>query len=80
MVSVDLDFEQFRVFLEKTCGILLGSNKQYLVSSRLNKLKPLRRRRPIRPKRRARSGPVLHSWRMVKAVWSFASSLTAGSV
>jgi len=33
-----LDFEQFRVFLEKTCGILLGSNKQYLVSSRLNKL------------------------------------------
>jgi len=37
-VSVDLDFEQFRVFLEKTCGILLGSNKQYLVFSRLNKL------------------------------------------
>mgnify|MGYP007095992639 CR=1 FL=1 len=24
-MSVDLDFEQFRVFLEKTCGILLGS-------------------------------------------------------
>src|SRR5690606_17668869 len=38
LVSVDLDFEQFRVFLEKTCGILLGNNKQYLVSSRLNKL------------------------------------------
>ncbi|HCW95687.1 MAG TPA: chemotaxis protein [Pseudomonas sp.] len=38
MVSVDQDFEQFRTFLEKTCGILLGSNKQYLVSSRLNKL------------------------------------------
>jgi len=38
LVSVDLDFEQFRVFLEKTCGILLGSNKQYLVFSRLNKL------------------------------------------
>ena len=37
-MSVDLDFEQFRVFLEKTCGILLGNNKQYLVSSRLNKL------------------------------------------
>jgi chemotaxis protein methyltransferase CheR len=36
--SGNLDFEQFRVFLEKTCGILLGSNKQYLVSSRLNKL------------------------------------------
>ncbi|MCY1292285.1 Chemotaxis protein methyltransferase 1 [compost metagenome] len=33
-----MEFEQFRVFLEKTCGILLGSNKQYLVSSRLNKL------------------------------------------
>src|SRR5690606_34928915 len=25
-------------FLEKACGILLGSNKQYLVSSRLHKL------------------------------------------
>lgn len=37
-MSGDPDFEQFRVFLEKTCGILLGSNKQYLVSSRLNKL------------------------------------------
>lgn len=37
-MSVDQDFEQFRTFLEKTCGILLGSNKQYLVSSRLNKL------------------------------------------
>jgi len=37
-VSGDLDFDQFRVFLEKSCGILLGSNKQYLVSSRLNKL------------------------------------------
>ncbi|MNJ41319.1 Chemotaxis protein methyltransferase Cher2 [compost metagenome] len=33
-----MDFEQFRVFLEKACGILLGENKQYLVSSRLNKL------------------------------------------
>jgi len=37
-VSGDPDFDQFRIFLEKTCGILLGSNKQYLVSSRLNKL------------------------------------------
>lgn len=37
-MSGDLDFDQFRVFLEKSCGILLGSNKQYLVSSRLNKL------------------------------------------
>lgn len=36
--SGDLDFDQFRVFLEKACGILLGNNKQYLVSSRLNKL------------------------------------------
>nr|WP_243430824.1 protein-glutamate O-methyltransferase CheR [Pseudomonas sp. 51_B] len=33
-----MEFEQFRVFLEKACGILLGENKQYLVSSRLNKL------------------------------------------
>src|SRR5690606_35147557 len=36
--SGNSDFEQFRTFLEKACGILLGSNKQYLVSSRLNKL------------------------------------------
>jgi len=36
--SGNLDFELFRTFLEKACGILLGSNKQYLVSSRLNKL------------------------------------------
>nr|WP_197979955.1 protein-glutamate O-methyltransferase CheR [Pseudomonas coleopterorum] len=34
----NLDFDQFRVFLEKACGILLGENKQYLVASRLNKL------------------------------------------
>ena len=38
MSSGNLDFEQFRIFLEKACGIVLGSNKQYLVSSRLNKL------------------------------------------
>ena len=37
-MSGDLEFDQFRVFLEKSCGILLGNNKQYLVSSRLNKL------------------------------------------
>ncbi len=37
-MSVDQDFDLFRAFLEKACGILLGSNKQYLVSSRLNKL------------------------------------------
>lgn len=37
-MSGDPDFDQFRIFLEKTCGILLGNNKQYLVSSRLNKL------------------------------------------
>ena len=36
--SGNLDFEQFRIFLEKACGILLCSNKQYLVSSRLNML------------------------------------------
>lgn len=38
MSSGNADFELFRVFLEKACGIVLGSNKQYLVSSRLNKL------------------------------------------
>ncbi|WP_449434284.1 protein-glutamate O-methyltransferase CheR [Pseudomonas putida] len=38
MATGNLDFEQFRVFLEKACGILLGENKQYLVASRLNKL------------------------------------------
>lgn len=38
MSSGNVDFEQFRIFLEKACGILLGSNKQYLVSSRLSKL------------------------------------------
>ncbi len=38
MTTGNLDFEQFRVFLEKACGILLGSNKLYLVTSRLNKL------------------------------------------
>lgn len=31
-------YEEFRGFLEKACGIVLGDNKQYLVSSRLNKL------------------------------------------
>ncbi|MET1078217.1 MAG: protein-glutamate O-methyltransferase CheR [Pseudomonas sp.] len=38
MSSGNVEFEQFRVFLEKACGILLGTNKQYLVSSRLNKM------------------------------------------
>lgn len=37
-MSVSADFELFRTFLEKACGILLGANKQYLVTSRLNKL------------------------------------------
>ena len=32
------EYQQFRLFLEKACGILLGDNKQYLVASRLNKL------------------------------------------
>jgi chemotaxis protein methyltransferase CheR len=32
------DFQLFRDFLEKVCGIVLGDNKQYLVSSRLNRL------------------------------------------
>ncbi len=32
------DFDRFRAFLEKSCGIQLGTNKEYLVSSRLNRL------------------------------------------
>lgn len=31
-------YEDFRAFLEKACGIVLGDNKQYLVSSRLSRL------------------------------------------
>lgn len=31
-------YEEFRGFLEKACGIVLGDNKQYLVTSRLAKL------------------------------------------
>ena len=32
------DYQDFRTYLEKMCGIVLGDNKQYLVTSRLNKL------------------------------------------
>lgn len=32
------DFQLFREFLEKSSGIVLGDNKQYLVASRLNRL------------------------------------------
>ncbi len=32
------DYEAFRVFLKDACGIVLGENKHYLVSSRLKKL------------------------------------------
>lgn len=38
MTAADQDFHQFCDFLESTCGIVLGKNKQYLVSSRLNRL------------------------------------------
>ena len=38
MTAVDQSFNLFREFLEKTCGIVLGDNKQYLVASRLNRL------------------------------------------
>lgn len=34
----DEDYERFRLFLEKACGIILGDNKQYLVQSRLKNL------------------------------------------
>src|SRR5699024_570834 len=38
-VSVtNLDFDLFRDYLEKQSGILLGDNKQYLVTSRLRKI------------------------------------------
>jgi len=32
------DYESFRVFLEEACGIVLGENKHYLVTSRLTRL------------------------------------------
>jgi len=32
------DYEQFKLFLEQACGILLGDGKQYLITSRLTKL------------------------------------------
>jgi chemotaxis protein methyltransferase CheR len=41
LATANSDFDQFRGFLEKACGIVLGENKQYLVSSRLNKLMEL---------------------------------------
>lgn len=38
MTGTDPDFKLFRDFLERTCGIVLGDNKKYLVSSRLGRL------------------------------------------
>ncbi len=38
VASSPVDYQIFRDFLEDACGILLGENKQYLVSSRLSKL------------------------------------------
>ena len=32
------DYEEFRIFLEKSCGLVLGENKHYLVTSRLSRL------------------------------------------
>lgn len=32
------EYRDFRIFLEKACGIVLGENKQYLVSSRLTRV------------------------------------------
>lgn len=32
------EYSNFRLFLEQACGIVLGENKHYLVSSRLNRL------------------------------------------
>lgn len=38
MTGADPDFRLFRDYLERTCGIVLGDNKKYLVSSRLGRL------------------------------------------
>lgn len=32
------EYRAFQTFLEKACGIVLGDNKHYLVSSRLTRL------------------------------------------
>ncbi|MDX1693369.1 MAG: protein-glutamate O-methyltransferase CheR [Ketobacteraceae bacterium] len=34
----EAEYQQFREFLEKNCGILLGPNKNYLIDSRLRKI------------------------------------------
>ena len=38
MSSSSPEYQAFKEFLESACGILLGNNKQYLVTSRLTKL------------------------------------------
>jgi len=38
VTKTDPDFHLFRDYLERTCGIVLGDNKQYLVTSRLGRL------------------------------------------
>ena len=38
MTVADPDFDLFRDYLERACGIVLGDNKKYLVSSRLGRL------------------------------------------
>lgn len=38
MTVADPDFDLFRGYLERACGIVLGDNKKYLVSSRLGRL------------------------------------------
>ncbi|ANB03549.1 protein-glutamate O-methyltransferase CheR [Ectothiorhodospira sp. BSL-9] len=32
------DYEDFKIFLERSCGLVLGDNKHYLVTSRLSRL------------------------------------------
>ncbi len=32
------DYERFKLFLEKACGIILGNGKEYLITSRLTKI------------------------------------------
>src|SRR5690606_19551859 len=33
-----VEFDQFRQFLEEACGISLGDNKQYLVTNRIRRI------------------------------------------
>lgn len=58
MSVTNLDFELFRDYLEKHSGIMLGDNKQYLVTSRLRKIMESERLQSLAELLRAmQSGP-----------------------